>query len=127
MGKPMSTISNFSSFRKYMDKDHDGKIREIAHYANEVMRPALGTSFVRPVSIGVLLSEADTEHIRREAQKFRPPERCFKDIAGTSVILSEDCVFLTEEYSLNTTGDTFSIEIKPKQGNYIWIKVLLIK
>ena len=102
-----------------MDKDHDGKIREIAHYANEVMRPALGPSFVRPVSIGVLLSEADTEHIRREAQKFRPPERCFKDIAGTSVILSEDCVFLTEEYSLNTTGDTFSIEIKPKQGNFV--------
>ena len=100
-----------------MDKDHDGKIREIAHYANEVMRPALGPSFVRPVSIGLLLSEADTEHIRREAQKFRPPERCIKDIAGTSVILSQDCVFLTEEYSLNTTGNTFSIEIKPKQGN----------
>ena len=99
-----------------MDKDHDAKIREIAHYANEVMRPALGYHFVRPVCIGVMLSEADTEHIRREAQKFRPPERCYKDIAGTTVILSADCVFLTEEYSRNTMGDTFSVEIKPKQG-----------
>ena len=101
---------------KYVDKDHDGKIRETAHYANEVMRPALGLHFVRPVSIGIMLSEAHTDHIRREAQKFRPPERCFKDISGTSVIVSDDCVFLTEEYSKNTTGDTFSVEIKPKQG-----------
>ena len=91
------------------------------------MRPALGLHFVRPVSIGIMLSEAHTDHIRREAQKFRPPERCFKDIAGTSVILSEDCVFLTEEYSLNTTGDTFSIEIKPKQGNYVKSKYLFMK
>ena len=116
---PGSLNVHFNFFSKYMDKDHDGKIREIAHYANEVMRPALGHSFVRPISIGVLLSEADTEHVRREAQKFRPPERWIKDIAGTSVILSPDCVFLTEEYSRNTTGDTFSIEIKPKQGNFI--------
>ena len=60
------------------------------------MRPALGPSFVRPVSIGVLLSEADTEHIRREAQKFRPPERCFKDIAG---------------YSLENTNIVFSFSV----------------
>ena len=99
-----------------MDKDHDAKIREIAHYANEVMRPALGYHFVRPVHIGVILSEADTEHVRREAQRFRPPERCNKDIAGTNVILSADCAFLTDEYICNTTGDTFSFEIKPKQG-----------
>ena len=91
------------------------------------MRPALGSHFVRPVSIGIMVSEAHTDHIRREAQKFRPPERCFKDISGTSVIVSDDCVFLTEEYSKNTTGDTFSVEIKPKQGlflkmlqRYIW-------
>ena len=81
------------------------------------MRPALGYPYVRPLSVGVMLSGADTEHIRREAQKFRPLERCFKDIVGTTAIISPDCAFLTEEYSHNTTGDTFSIEIKPKQGN----------
>jgi hypothetical protein len=30
--------------------------------------------------------------------------------------LSPDCVFLTPEYEENTSGPTFSIEIKPKQG-----------
>ena len=32
------------------------------------------------------------------------------------VILSPDCVFLTPSYAENTTGPTFSFEIKPKQG-----------
>ena len=87
--EPTKPCHNFIC-SKYVDKDHDGKIRETAHYANEVMRPALGLHFVRPVSIGIMLSEAHTDHIRREAQKFRPPERCFKDISGTSVIVSDD-------------------------------------
>jgi hypothetical protein len=32
------------------------------------------------------------------------------------VIVSHDCVFLTSDLLPNTTGDTFSVEIKPKQG-----------
>lgn len=32
------------------------------------------------------------------------------------VILSPDCVFLTPPYAENTTGPTYSFEIKPKQG-----------
>ena len=41
---------------KYPDKDHDAKILEIAFYANEVMRNALGNHYVRPISIGFVLS-----------------------------------------------------------------------
>ena len=41
---------------------------------------------------------------------------CKKDINSKRVILSPDCVFLTPEYAENTTGPTYSVEIKPKQG-----------
>lgn len=119
---------------KYPDKDQDAKITEIAYFANEVMRPALGPHFVRSLGIG-LLGKNDFMHIKQEAQKFRPPKRCKKDIQCKKVIWSPDCVFLTKEYAANTkgklskypdnlsdvsqdyvTGETFSIEIKPKQG-----------
>lgn len=100
---------------KYPDKDHDSKILEIAFYANNVMRHALGEHFMRQLAIGVV-SDTDFEHVRQEAQQFRPVERCKKDIMSHRVIVSPDCVFLTQRFDLNTVGETFSIEIKPKQG-----------
>ncbi len=59
---------------------------------------------------------ADFERVRVRAQPFRPPGRCKKDIASRRVIISPDCVFLTSEYECDTFGETFSVEIKPKQG-----------
>lgn len=100
---------------KYVDKDQEAKIREIAYFSNEVMRPLLGRHFVRPVKIGQM-SLADLEQIRIEAQPYRPLARCKKGIYSRTVILSPDCVFLTPDYEWNTKGDTFSVEIKPKQG-----------
>lgn len=79
------------------------------------MRPLLGSHFVRPVGIG-RLSDEDFERVKLEAQPFRPKNRCKKDINSKKVIVSQDCVFLTPEYDLDTIGDTFSVEIKPKQG-----------
>lgn len=88
---------------KYPDKDQDAKITEIAYFANEVMRPALGSHFVRPLGIGVL-GENDFKNVKQEAQKYRPLKRCKKDIQCKKVIWSPDCVFLTKEYATNTKG-----------------------
>ncbi len=93
----------------------DQKIGEMAYFANEVMRPLLGETLVRPVRTGVV-SEEDFETVRRQAQPFRPLNRCKKDINSRRVILAPDCVFLTEDYQAGTAGDTISVEIKPKQG-----------
>ena len=40
--------------------------------------------------------------------------------SGRKVIVTHDCVWLTDAYEANTFGDTVSIEIKPKQG---WLSV----
>ena len=114
LGGGRRTVARFAK-SKYAGKDQDAKIGEMAYFANEVMRPLLGPVFVRPVRIGVV-SDEDFRRVRLEAQPFRPPGRCKKDINSKRVILSPDCVFLTPEYEANTTGDTFSVEIKPKQG-----------
>jgi len=45
-----------------------------------------------------VVSDEDFEHVRLEAQQFRPLERCKKDIMSHRVILSPDCVFLTPKY-----------------------------
>lgn len=108
------TVVRFAK-SKYAGKDQDAKIGEIAYFANEVMRPLLGPLFVRPLRIGVV-GEEDFHRVKLEAQPFRPSRRCKKDINSRKVILSPDCVFLTPEYEENTVGDTFSVEIKPKQG-----------
>lgn len=107
-------VARFSK-SKYPDKDNDSKICEIAFYANSVMRPALGSHYVRPVSVGIV-SEVDFERVKLEAQPFRPVQRCKKDIRSRKVIISADCVYLTPEYSRNTHGSTLCVEIKPKQG-----------
>lgn len=107
-------VARFSK-SKYKDKDNDAKIDETAFYANSVMGPLLGARFVRPVTIGVV-DEDDFEAVRTETLPYRPVERCKKDIRSRKVISSPDCVFLDENHILNTFGDTFSIEVKPKQG-----------
>ena len=108
------TIVRFTK-SKYPDKDHDSKVQAIAHYANHVMRPALGEHYVRPITIGTVHIN-DLELVKDKIQEMRPRSRCNKDIAGKKVILSTDCVQLTDHYEVNTEGPTFSIEIKPKQG-----------
>ena len=55
-------------------------------------------------------------YVPSQAQPFRPPSRCRKDINSRRVILSPDCVFLTPEFEPGTRGRTLSVEIKPKQG-----------
>ena len=107
-------VARFSK-SKYKDKDHDAKIDETAFYTNSVMTHLLGNLYVRPVTIGYM-DEMDFETVKMEAQPFRPISRCKKDIRSRKVIISPDCVFLDEKHSSNTFGDTWSIEIKPKQG-----------
>ena len=70
------------------------------------MRPALGERFVRPLTIGHVALE-DLIYVREEIQAFRPRNRCNKDIAGKKVILSHDCVYLSPDLNVNTSGDTF--------------------
>jgi len=108
------TVVRFAK-SKYAGKDQDSKIGEIAYFANEVMRPMLGPHFVRPVRIGVV-DEPDFQWVKRRAQPYRPACRTKKDINSHRVIVSHDCVFLADDYDAGTVGDTFSFEIKPKQG-----------
>ena len=70
---------------KYSCKDTDAKILEIAYFANEVMRPLLGSQFVRPLRIG-RVDKDDFDHVRIEVQPFRPVNRCVKDINSKKVI-----------------------------------------
>ena len=107
-------VARFSK-SKYKDKDHDAKIDETAFYANSVITTLLGSTFVRPVTVGYM-DDVDFETVKMEAQPFRPISRCKKDIRSRKVIISPDCVFLDEKHLYNTFGDTWSIEIKPKQG-----------
>ena len=100
---------------KYKDKDHDSKIDETAFYTNSVMTSLLGSQYVRPVTVGYM-DDMDFETVKMEAQPFRPLARCKKDIQSRKVIISPDCTFLDEKHLSNTFGDTWSIEIKPKQG-----------
>ena len=44
-----------------------------------------------------IVSDTDFDHVRLEAQQFRPLERCKKDIMSHRVIVSPDCVFLVME------------------------------
>lgn len=104
---------------KYAHKDLDCKVRSIAHYANHVMRPALGHEFVRPLAVGDV-SREELLHVRDSIQHLRPKKRWKKDISGRKAIVTHDCVWLTDAYEANTFGDTVSIEIKPKQG---WLSV----
>lgn len=69
---------------KYAGKDTDAKILEIAYFANEVMRPLLGSLYVRPLRIGVVDNQ-DFEHVRIEVQPFRPLNRCVKDVSSKRV------------------------------------------
>ena len=69
---------------KYTCKDTDAKILEIAYFANEVMRPLLGSQFVRPLRIGIVNND-DFDHVRIEVQPFRPLNRCVKDINSKKV------------------------------------------
>jgi inositol-pentakisphosphate 2-kinase len=49
-------------------------------------------------------------------RSFKCNSRTKKDINSRRVIVSPDCVFLTDDHERNTSGDTLSFEIKPKQG-----------
>ncbi|TRY63503.1 hypothetical protein TCAL_00402 [Tigriopus californicus] len=100
---------------KFVDKDVDGKIGEIAYFANTVMRPRLGSLFIRPLEIRIV-DDLDFHNVRESVQPLRPPARLKKDMKSKKVIMSHDCTFLTPEYERNTQGDTISFEIKPKQG-----------
>lgn len=73
---------------KYASKDTDAKILEIAYFANEIMRPLLGSQFVRPLRIGIV-NHDDFDHVRLEVQPFRPLNRCVKDINSKKVSLKE--------------------------------------
>lgn len=100
---------------KFVDKDVDGKIGEIAYFANTVMRPRLGSLFIRPLEIRIV-DDLDFNNVKESVQPLRPPARLKKDMKSKRVIRSHDCTFLTPEYEINTMGNTISFEIKPKQG-----------
>ena len=101
---------------KFVGKDQEATIVETAYFANEIMRPLLGVEFVRPLRIGVV-SDEDFELVKSGVEPLRPASRVKKRINTRKVILSPDCAFLSDgDYGFNTRGDTFSVEIKPKQG-----------
>ena len=77
----------------------NNQVRSIAHYANHVMRPALGEHYVRPLAVGNVTGE-ELHHVRDVIQPLRPKKRRNKDISGRKVIVTHDCVRLTEEYQV---------------------------
>ena len=50
------TVVRFAK-SKYAGKDQDAKVGEIAYFGNEVMRPLLGQTFVRPLRIGLVTDQ----------------------------------------------------------------------
>jgi len=46
----------------------DAKVVEMAYFANQIMRPLLGATFVRPVAVGIVDDE-DFHRVKREVNE----------------------------------------------------------